>query len=330
MNFDIEPATIYKVRHGSWAYGLNTPESDVDIKGVCVEPLEYHYGFLHHFENLVEETSKGYPTDLVIYSLKKFARLCADANPNVLEVLFVEDEDVLFINEFGQRLRDFRDNFLSKKAFHSCTGAAYAQIKRIKSHRSWLLNPPKEPPTREQFGLPTEFKMSKSELGAFEALVDKEGFAELSREALTLYTREKAYKNKRLEWDQYQGWLKTRNAKRAELEAKYFYDTKYALNAIRWLKVSKELLETGKVNIKRKHDREELMSIRNGAMKYENLIEYAEKLEAECKLLYDTSTVLPKAPNLKKIDEFVVQLTEDFLSRGTITLSLDMYNNHMV
>ena len=32
---------IYKTVVGSTAYGLNTKDSDIDIKGICIEPKEY-------------------------------------------------------------------------------------------------------------------------------------------------------------------------------------------------------------------------------------------------------------------------------------------------
>jgi predicted nucleotidyltransferase len=50
MNFDVEARTIYMARHGSHAYGLNTPDSDEDFKGICVKPKEAYFGFTQRFE----------------------------------------------------------------------------------------------------------------------------------------------------------------------------------------------------------------------------------------------------------------------------------------
>jgi predicted nucleotidyltransferase len=316
MNFDISSATILKVKHGSHCYGLNTPTSDLDIKGICIEPLEYHLGFAKNFEQHIQEASKGYPNDLVIYSFKKFAKLAADANPTIVEVLFVEDEDVLFCNEFGAEVRAFRDNFLSAKAKHTFMGFAHSQLKRIKSHRAWLRNPPSEPPTRKEFGLPETMGMSKAEIGAFEALEKRAMVEELSKEAIVLYTKEKAYKNKKMEWEQYQTWLRQRNPVRAEMEAKFGFDGKFALHMIRLYRTCLELLETGKLNVKRTADREELLSIRTGAWTYERVVEEAEKLELACNKLYESgSFALPKSPDINKIDAFVVDLTSRYLSK---------------
>jgi len=315
MNFDISARTILTSKHGSHCYGLNTPTSDLDIKGICIEPLEYHLGFAKNFEQYIEEASKGKPNDLVIYSFKKFSKLAADCNPTIVEILFTSDEDVIFCNEFGQEVRDFRQNFLSSKAKHTFLGFAHSQLKRIKTHRAWLRNPPSAPPTRKEFGLPETMGMTKAELGAFEALEKREMVEDLSKEAIRLYTLEKAYKNKKTEWDSYQTWLKQRNPVRAEMEKKFGFDGKFALHMIRLYRTCKELLETGQLNVKRVVDREELLSIRNGAWTYERLVEEAEKLEAECDELYKTSTVLPKSPDINKIDGFVVDLTESYLRK---------------
>ncbi len=224
MNFNVNERLLLSVKHGSHAYGLNTPTSDLDIKGICIEPKEYFFGFAKNFEQHIQEASKGYEHDLVIYSFKKFAKLATECNPTIVECLFVQDEDILFCNKYGQEIRDFRQNFLSSKAKHTFLGFAHSQLKRIKTHRAWLRNPPSEPPSRKEFGLPETMGMTKAEIGAFEALEKRAMVEELSKEAIVLYTKEKAYKNKKAEWDSYQTWLRQRNPVRAEMEAKYGFD----------------------------------------------------------------------------------------------------------
>jgi predicted nucleotidyltransferase len=312
MNFNISDHTILKVRHGSWAYGLNVEGSDVDIKGVCIEPLEYHFGFAKNFEQHVQEVSKGHPNDLVIMSLKKFCKLACDSNPNIIECLFGADEDVLFIDSFGEELRAFRDNFLSLKARHTFAGYAHSQLKRIKSHRGWLLNPPQEPPSRKSFGLPESHGVTKTELGAFENLQASGSDVGLSKEVLDLYSREKAWKNMHQQWSQYQNWKTSRNPVRAELEEKFGLDCKHASHLIRLMRMCKEILQLGTVVVKRP-DRKELLNIRNGGRDYDSIVEEAERLDAECAELYKTSKVLPHSPNVNKIDAFVVDLTDRYL-----------------
>ena len=74
--------TILLVTHGSHAYGLSTPSSDVDIKGVAIPPADYFLGFNKKFE---QAESKD-PNDMVVYDVRKFFALAADCNPCVAAI----------------------------------------------------------------------------------------------------------------------------------------------------------------------------------------------------------------------------------------------------
>jgi len=313
MNFDVNERTILYVRHGSHAYGLNTPESDEDFKGVCIPPKEFFLGFLNVFEQSESMASKSPGgVDSVVYSLQKFARLAADCNPNIIEVLHVDDSDVIKCDAFGEELRNMRDAFISKKAKHTFSGYAHSQLKRIKTHRSWLIDPPKSEPTRKEFGLSETMKISPSELGAFEAAMEKDELS-LPRDVMSLFLREREYNAKKAQFDQYTSWKKSRNPKRAELEARHGYDTKHACHLVRLMRMCSEILSTGKVNVKRTNDREELLAIRGGWLSYDELIAIADSMEDECNRLYETST-LRREPDRRALDAAVVYMTERYLS----------------
>lgn len=313
MHFDVSKRTILLVRHGSHAYGLNVPTSDEDFKGVCVKPREAYFGFTQRFEQMEHMGSKSDGIDKVVYSLDKFAALAADCNPNIIEVLHVADEDVLQIDEFGEELRKHKDDFLSKNARFTFAGYAHAQLKRIKTHRSWLLDPPKAPPARKDFGLSETTKVSKSELGAFDSMMDQGIEVELPKDVVTLFTREKAYQAAKTHYDQYLNWVKTHNPARAELEAKFGYDTKHGMHLLRLIRMCKEILITGRVTVKRP-DRDELLDVRFGRRPYDSLVEEAERLEMECEELYKTST-LRKEPDRAALDRLVVDMTTMYLAR---------------
>lgn len=185
MQFDVLSRTIFLAEHGSRAYGLATPTSDIDIKGICIPPLEYYLGFLKNFEQsesmhaLVSEDNDvlsryhGKEVDSVVYSLKKFANLAADCNPNIIEVLYSSNEGIIKIDKFGQKLMENRDLFLSKKARWTFSGYAHSQLKRIERHRKWLLNPPAHPPSRTEMGLPERTIIPADQLAAAESAVQK-------------------------------------------------------------------------------------------------------------------------------------------------------------
>lgn len=158
--------TILFGRHGSHAYGLNTPTSDEDFKGVAIPPKNYFTGFANKFE----QAESRDPHDFVIYDIRKFMLLAADCNPNIIEVLWSEP---MYLTAAGNELMANRDLFLSKKAKHTFSGYAIAQLKRIKTHYRWLKTPPAKPPTRSEFGLPERTVIPADQLAAAQSAVEK-------------------------------------------------------------------------------------------------------------------------------------------------------------
>ena len=47
MHFDIKEHTIFRTITGSHAYGMATKDSDVDVRGVAIAPLDVVIGFSH-------------------------------------------------------------------------------------------------------------------------------------------------------------------------------------------------------------------------------------------------------------------------------------------
>jgi len=185
--------TILYVAHGSRAYGTHRPDSDMDFKGVTVPPRTYRDGFRLNFEqteirkaplgedNLWYLEQQGMPAewvaepvDAVIFDIRKFCKLAADCNPNIIEVLWTDPSDILITSKAGERLLDHRYDFLSRKVVHRFRGYAMAQLKRIKTHRKWLLDPPEKQPERADYDLPETTLIPKDQLAAAEAAVNKQ------------------------------------------------------------------------------------------------------------------------------------------------------------
>lgn len=348
----IDKGTILLVRHGSHAYGTNTATSDEDFKGVAIPTKEYFLGFSHVFE---QAELKAPDPDAVIYDLRKFFVLAADCNPNIIEVLHTDPSDHMVVTPLGQKLLDNKDAFLSKKIKHTFLGYSVSQLKRIKTHKRWIMNPPKTPPTRKELGLPEQTVIPQDQLTAAFAEIQKEldrmafDFMDYLEESTKIEIRnsmasmlaemkitsddqfgaaarkvgltdnfihmmqqERQYMSAKREWDQYQNWKKNRNTSRALLEEKYGYDTKHAYHLVRLIRMCREVLLTGKVQVKRP-DRVELLSIRNGAWTYDQLIEFAEKEELELNELYNSSNVLPKTPDKEKLDKLCIDMIEESL-----------------
>lgn len=318
MNFDWErdyrgnlewlpSSTVLLVKHGSHAYGLNTPESDLDVRGVAIPPREYFLGFLKKFEQ-----AEFKPPDTTIFDIRKFFQLAADCNPNIIEVLWVDDADVIYENWVGKYLRHFRTQFLSKKAKYTFSGYAIAQLKRIKTHRKWLLSPREERPTRTEFNLPETSLLSADMMGAIQSVLEHGGSeSQYSENVMEIYQRERAYHNAMTGWQQYQNWKKNRNPARAALEAKMGFDGKHASHLVRLMRMCREILERGEVVVKRP-DRDEILAIRNGAWTYDQLIEWVEKQDADMSALLETSK-LPQSPDRVYLDGLCRSWVEEYL-----------------
>lgn len=149
----IEERTIFLTQVGSQAHGTSLPESDIDRVGVCIPPKDYYFG-LKKFEQADKfKDENGNKIDKVIYSIDKCIHLLADNNPNMLDILFVPDRCIEKTTKSWERIREIRDEFLSKNVKFRYSGYAYSQIERLMTHKSYLMNPvPK--PSRKDFGLP--------------------------------------------------------------------------------------------------------------------------------------------------------------------------------
>lgn len=169
----ISSRTIFLTRHGSHAYGTNTPTSDEDFKGVAIAPSKYYLGFLERFEQAEFHHQKD-GMDAVIYDVRKFFKLASDCNPSIIEVLFTDPEDYLIRTHLGEKLLQHRDLFVSKKAKHTFSGYAVAQLKKLNSHYRWIKNPPKAPPTRAEYGLPERTVIPADQLKAAQSMIRKQ------------------------------------------------------------------------------------------------------------------------------------------------------------
>jgi predicted nucleotidyltransferase len=165
--------TIFLTRHGSHAYGTNTPTSDEDFKGVAIPPVKYFSGYLERFEQ-AEFRHQTDGLDAVIYDIRKFFKLAADCNPSIIEVLFTDASDFVMVDPLGQKMLEHRDLFISKKAKHTFSGYAVSQLKKIKSHYRWLKNPPKAPPDRVAMGLPERTVIPRDQLQAAQSMIRKQ------------------------------------------------------------------------------------------------------------------------------------------------------------
>lgn len=348
---DVERCTVFSTVVGSIAYGTNIEGSDIDIRGVAIpDDKSYYYGFLNRFEQFEDKLN-----DQVFYDIRKAFKLISDCNPNMLDLLFVDPKFHKKVDPCWNRVLENKDRFLSKKVKNTYVGYAYAQLKRIKTARGWLLNPPKKKPERSDFGLPEKKLLSKADLGAFtwvlinllENSVEYLNLSENTKRELKeinfigLSQRrgipEEAYSQVQKVTGASDEWMHTMQREQAYINAKRHWGSytqwKDSRNKKRATLEAKfgydtkhashlvRIMRMGKEILSTgevivfRPDRDELKAIRNGAWSYEQIEEYANSAEKEILTLSETSS-LPDKPDRNFLDKLCIDTIEDFLSHG--------------
>lgn len=137
---------FYLTRSGSHIYGTNDSNSDEDFVGICIPDEKYIYpgkhGYIQSFDQMpifeqfinhnCEIDGKIY--DVTVYGLPRFFKLCMDGNPNIIELLYTGDEDVLVKTDLSADLKSNAIKFLSKVCITKFMGFARSHKKRIENN----------------------------------------------------------------------------------------------------------------------------------------------------------------------------------------------------
>lgn len=171
---EIENGMILFCKSGSHAYGLNTEMSDLDYKGICVAPKRF-YTTLETFE----QKDKGWEqdggqtefpqldnSDSVVYDIRRYLSLLRSQNPNILEMLWQTPDSYIYLDDIGQTLIENRKNLISKRISGTFVQYARAQIKKMETHRKWLLDPPTKKPEWEDYGVSSP-KLTSTQIESF-------------------------------------------------------------------------------------------------------------------------------------------------------------------
>lgn len=132
---------LFEVTAGSHAYGTNVPESDIDVRGVFLSERDAHLSLKPLPEQVSDKTN-----DVTFYEMKRYFKLAADCNPNIIELLWTPEDCITYQHHAAKLLFECRNLFISKKAYHTFSGYAYSQIKRAKGRNKWVNNPQSETP----------------------------------------------------------------------------------------------------------------------------------------------------------------------------------------
>jgi predicted nucleotidyltransferase len=308
-----EKGKILEYRVGSHLYGTNTPTSDEDFSGMFVAPEEYYLGL-----NAVEEVdlsvvSKGKDgknnpdaVDRKLYEFRKFVRLSLENNPNVVEQLFVNKPNVMYMNEMGLKLLDNRHLFLHRGLKHKFLGYGFSQKHKmvirtdkfyeLKNALDWMV----------EFNKPETYMVE---------LKDKNlPFMMFKQKHVTIgdldfeLTRQLRWVVKKIS----ERLDKVGNRK--ELYLSKGYDTKFASHFLRLLIEGMELLETGDLQFPLK-DRQLILEVKEGKWKLNEVLKLGEELEKWVEKMSKKSP-LPSQPRYEEVNRLVVEMLKEHFSYG--------------
>ncbi len=296
---------------GSYAYGTNNENSDIDFRGVTLNLPSDLLG-LTEFEQY-EDTN----TDTVIYSFNKIVKLLLECNPNTIELLGLDDSQYLIKTELGQKLLDNRQLFLSKRAAKSFGGYASAQFRRLQNAiaRDSMPQQEKERHIYNSVKNALEDFARKNDMfdkGTIHIYIDKSDNPELETEIFidAKYTH--------LPLRDYENMLGAMNSvvrdydkigKRNKKKDDNHLN-KHAMHLMRLFMMAIDILEKGEIKTHRTDDLELLRSIRRGDFQkkdktfsdefYAILSNYENRLNIAIK-----NTILPDNPDMQQVEAFV-------------------------
>lgn len=301
---------------GSISYGTNTPDSDVDIRGVAINSKSDLLG-LSDFENFVETN-----TDTTIYGLNKIFSLLLNCNPNVIELMGLKPEHYLYINHIGKELLRNRKLFLSQRAVHSFGGYATSQLRRLDNKAVRLVNQSQREHhilnsiKSASHNFPERYSFYPED--SIKLYIDKSDQEEYDTEIFMDVTlHHYPLRDYKAMWSEMNNIVKdySKIGKRNKHAIEHDKLGKHMMHLIRLYMMCIDILEKEEIVTYRNEEHDLLMKIRNGKYLDENrqpIPEFYEMVdEYEKRMEYaKNNTSLPEKPDYKKAEELLIHLNE--------------------
>lgn len=309
---------------GSHAYGLSTPDSDLDIRGVALNSKK-EILLKKDFEQVCDTA-----TDTVIYSFNKCIQLLKSNNPNTIEILGCKPEHYLYSSDIGDMLIKNQKMFLSKICIHSFAGYATAQLRRLENKSSRLLSQ-----TEHENNILKSILNAKYDFKNRYFTCDDDSISLYIDKAVQKNFDSEIFMNIRLSNYPLRDWCGMWNemksivnnyallGKRNENAISHNKLGKHMAHLLRLYMMCIDILEKEKVITYRDSEHDLLMSIRNGeylddnrqpvSSFYDILNEYEKRFEYA-----KNNTSLPEKPDNERIDEFVMSVNEKIVRDGVL------------
>lgn len=119
---------IFECLTGSHAYGTNVEGSDYDYRGVFIQPTHTLLG-TKYYPQIGDEKN-----DTNFFEIGEFIKLLAKPSPNVLELLNMPDECVVYKHAIWDKIftPEIKQKFITKKLRNAFAGYAVDQIKKAR------------------------------------------------------------------------------------------------------------------------------------------------------------------------------------------------------
>lgn len=120
---------------GSYVYGTNTENSDQDFQGVVIPPIDYFLG-VHAFNQYQNKNGSNFKNtkhdvDVSILHINKFVNELIAGSPNIIELMFLREEDYLKIDSEAELLLQNKELFLTKHLAKRFGGFAHSLQGRL-------------------------------------------------------------------------------------------------------------------------------------------------------------------------------------------------------
>ena len=327
----INPLICLSCVGGSKAYGLATPQSDDDVKGIYLaRPVDVLAG---RAPAVVQDAGH----DVQYTEFGEFCRQLELNNSGALELwACIGQRQQLHCAEWLPAFFEGR-SVLSKRCYHTYVGNALAQMKRIHATHDKAVQEPPRAATLQDFSTVLDggavwplsdwlarcglslhevaarpvssgvwaLHRQSSRTGLFGADgtgVARVSIAESAPFLAYMVVDSAAFSEHCRRVKQYREWLEKRNAARLTTSAHLpreegQYDVKHMAHVVRLLHTAREIATEGRIHVWRTHDNALLRRIRAGLLPFSELVAMVESEIRELKPLFERSS-LPESPHM--------------------------------
>lgn len=336
---------ILEALSGSKAYGLDTPESDMDFRGVFMLPRRQFYG-LQYIPQINLDNNNH-----MLYEWRRFVELLSVNNPNILELLETPADALIYKHPLLHQVDCSK--IVSRQCKETFGRFALSQVKKARGLNKKIVNPmdrerksvldfcyvahnggsislrrflQQNNMQQEHCGLVNISNMQNvyalyyGEDSGYKGIFQKSNSDDISLSSIPkgapqvawMYFNKNGFSVYCREYREYWEWVENRNEARYQstLHHGKNYDAKNMMHTFRLLEMAIEIARHKKVVVRRP-DADFLLSIKKGAYDYEELIEMAAAKYDEMEAAYAASD-LPDAPDSGYLNDLAYEIRAEF------------------